>query len=512
MQEEYSGKKDIVNQRKIGVILSYLYTGIHIAVNMLYVPLLLNTIGQSEYGLYQLIGSIISYFSIMESLLSAGILRFYCKYHSIGDEEKKENILAVSQRIYYFLAMIVIVFGAVCIFVFEKVYQKSLSPFEISESKWMLILLIINIVVSLTNYVYTAVITANEKFVFLKLLSIITTVLQPLAVLAVINKAPYAVSIVAVQLVLNIIFAFIKRFYSKNRLHAVIKYHYRDDQFITELFSLSFGIFLTFIANQIFWKTDQLIIAKMLDTKAVAVYAIGAQIYLNYSPVGTAISGVFMPRLSVLYDRDHNLEGISELFIKVGRISFLVLGMVLLGFILFGQEFILIWAGKGYTESYYIAVLVMVPLTIDVMQNMGLSILQLVNKYGFKGKMYLALAVFNIFTTIYLVRGFGIVGAAFSTAAAMALGNGIIMNLYYQKSVGLNIKKFWREIAAMIPGLAAASGIGYLIRIIHLENRYAAFLLHIVLFSAAYLLCTYLLSMNDYEKLMIKKVYNKIKH
>ena len=64
----------LVNQRKIGIILSYVYTATHVVVNLIYVPLLLGTIRQSEYGLYQLVGSLIAYISIMESLLSAGVL------------------------------------------------------------------------------------------------------------------------------------------------------------------------------------------------------------------------------------------------------------------------------------------------------------------------------------------------------------------------------------------------------------------------------------------------------
>ena len=107
------------NQRKIGIILSYIYTATHVVVNLLYVPLLL----RSEYGLYQLVGSLIAYISIMESLLSAGVVRYYCKYKNENNQEKMENVLAISQRIYSFFALIVCVCGVVLIFVFKSVYS-----------------------------------------------------------------------------------------------------------------------------------------------------------------------------------------------------------------------------------------------------------------------------------------------------------------------------------------------------------------------------------------------------
>ena len=216
------------------------------------------------------------------------------------------------------------------------------------------------------------------------------------------------------------------------------------------LFQLSSAILFALIADQIFWKADQLVIGKVLNTSAVAVYSVGSQIYMNYTPLGTAISSVFMSKLSKLYDVEKDIQSISELFIKVGRIAFLFLGLILCGFILFGQEFILLWAGEGYKEAYYVAVIIMIPLTVDAMQNLGLTILQVMNKYGFRGKVYFIIAIINIITTVFLVKTVGIVGAAISTAISMAIGNGVIMNLYYNK-LGLNIRKFWKEIIKLLP-------------------------------------------------------------
>ena len=168
----------LVNQRKIGIILSYVYTATHVVVNLIYVPLLLGTIRQSEYGLYQLVGSLIAYISIMESLLSAGVVRYYCKYKNENNQEKMENVLAISQRIYSVFALIICVCGVVLIFAFKSLYSSSLTPFEMQESIIMLILLIVNIIINIMNYVYVAVITANEKFIFLKVISILSTIVQ----------------------------------------------------------------------------------------------------------------------------------------------------------------------------------------------------------------------------------------------------------------------------------------------------------------------------------------------
>ena len=494
----------LVNQRKIGIILSYIYTATHVVVNLLYVPLLLRTIGQSEYGLYQLVGSLIAYISVMESLLSAGVVRYYCKYKNENNQEKMENVLAISQRIYSVFSLIVCVCGVALIFAFKSLYVSSLSPFEMQESIIMLVLLIANIIINIMNYVYVAVITASERFIFLKVISILSTIVQPALVYLLIKKYPYAIVIVISVVLINLLVAFVRRIYSKKVLNATIHYHGKDSEFVKGLFQLSSTILFALIADQIFWKADQLVIGKVLNTSAVAVYSVGSQIYMNYTPLGTAISSVFMSRLSKLYDVEKDMQSISELFIKVGRIAFLFLGLVLCGFILFGQDFIELWAGEGYKEAYYVAVIIMIPLTVDAMQNLGLSILQIMNKYGFRGKVYFAIAIVNIITTVLLVKTVGIVGAAISTAISMAIGNGVIMNFYYSK-LGLNMRKFWKEIIKFLPAVVIALIGGIFLQKIYFANAAISLVFHIVSFVIIYASSIFIFGLTKKEKALIFK-------
>ena len=67
------------NQRISGIVLSYISLGINTIVNLIYVPVLLHFLGKSEYGLYQLMGSFIAYFSIMDFGLSNTVIRYFSK-------------------------------------------------------------------------------------------------------------------------------------------------------------------------------------------------------------------------------------------------------------------------------------------------------------------------------------------------------------------------------------------------------------------------------------------------
>lgn len=103
-----------MNGRKIGILISYLNILFQTIINFIYVPILLYYIGKNEYGLYQLIGSFIAYFSIMDFGLTATVVRFYTKYKALNDEISMENVLAISTRCYAVITLILFIIGYIC--------------------------------------------------------------------------------------------------------------------------------------------------------------------------------------------------------------------------------------------------------------------------------------------------------------------------------------------------------------------------------------------------------------
>ena len=206
------------------------------------------------------------------------------------------------------------------------------------------------------------------------------------------------------------------------------------------------------IVDQINWSVDKFILGIFGGTTAVAIYAVGGQINTMYMSLSSSISSVFIPRVNkiVAMDENNNKE-LTELFTKVGRIQFIILAMVIGGFIVIGQYFINVWAGNDYNNAYYVALLLIVPVTVPLIQNLGIEIQRAKNMHKFRSIVYFFIAIGNVFMSIPLVQLFGEIGAALGTCLTMVLGNIILMNWYYQVKIKMDMKYFWKQISMLMP-------------------------------------------------------------
>lgn len=479
-----------VNQRRVGAIVSMVYSASQAIIGLLYVPLLLRGIGSSEYGLYQMIGSIIAYLSIAGTTLSSGITRFYCKYYAEGDAEGMENTLGIAKRFYRIASPLVLLATLVMCVVFRIVYQNSLTIHELNESVLMLAILAVNLLVTMQNTISNAVISAHERFVLMNGILLGSTILQPVLVIMLIRIFPHASVITAVQLVLNVFVWRLQACYAKKRLGMVSKLRFLDKDLQKNLLLFSSSILLGVVADQIFWKTNQLVIAFFYSTTTVAIYAVGSQIFNCYMSLGYAVSSVFLPKISSMY-HEKDYEGIDLLFRRVGRLAFYLLFLVLSGFAIFGRDFIQLWAGEGYEDAYFIALIIMAPFTVDVMQNTGLTILKVMNKYGVRAALYVA--------------------AAIATGASVFIVSGMIMNWYYAR-IGLNIKAYWLEIIRLALPLVlvmccamATKELGGLS--IH---GWGTMVISVGIYSAIFAATAYFASMNKYEKDIVNGFFRKL--
>ena len=279
---------------------------------------------------------------------------------------------------------------------------------------------------------------------------------------------------------------------------------------IKEMLGFSVFVFIGSIVDMLFWATDKVILGMLSGSVAVAIYNVGGTFNNMVMNLSTSISGVLTPRVTGMVVKDASKDELTNLFIRVGRLQFIVIALIVSGFTAFGQAFITLWAGKDYHDAYWVAILTMFPLCVPLIQNIGLTIVTAQNKHQFRSIIYMIIAILNVVTTYIAVPYCGILGAATCSCFAYILGQGIVMNIYYYKVTGLDIPLFWKNILkmAIVPGIMMFSGL--LINRIYEIDNWIIFLIGIIVFTGIYIVLMYEVSFNEYERSIFREPLKRI--
>ena len=499
-----------INQRKAGVILSYAGEIVKILVNLVYTPIMLRLLGQSEYGLYQLVYSVVSYLSLLSLGFGSSYLRFYSRYKAQNDEDGVAKLNGMFILIFCSISVICILCGTVIVRNIRTIFGTGLTESEYATAKVLMELLIINLALTFPNSVFNCSITAHEKFLFQKLLILLQNLFSPFLTLPLLIMGYGSIGMVSVTTLLTFVLLISNMFYCFKKLHVRFAFHGLKISLFKEMWVFTFFIFLNQIIDQINWSVDKFLLGRFAGTTAVAVYGVGGQINTLYLQFSSSVSNVFVPKVNRIVAETNDNTELTTLFTKVGRIQFIVLGLILTGFVFFGMPFVNLWAGEGYGASYAVALLLIIPVTVPLIQNLGIEIQRAKNMHKARAVVYLAIAIANVFISIPLIKFFGPEGAALGTAISLFAGNIIFMNWYYHARIGMNMFYFWKEIAKFIPALIAPCVVG--IAIMKFVNITGLVKLGVfaVVYAAVYGLSMYFFGMNEEEKQLVMGPIRKI--
>ena len=500
-----------INQKKAGVALSYISEAIKILTTLLYTPVMLRLLGQSEYGLYQLVHSVVSYLGLLSLGFSASYVRYYSKLKVEGNQEDIYRLNGMFMSVFLVMSLVSVLCGAVMIGNIERIFADGLTESEYGTAKILMALMVFNLAMTFPNSVYNCITSAHERFFFQRLLTVLQNLFNPFLTLPLLLLGYGSVGMVLVTTGITIAKFAVNIWYSRSRLKERFFFNHFNFSLLKDIWQFTFFIFLNQIIDQINWSVDKFLLGRMIGTTAVTVYGLGGQINTMYVQLSSSISSVFVPKVNrIVAEKDDN-HLLSVLFTKIGRIQFIVLGLNMTGFIFFGQQFMRLWGGKANSESYYVALWLIIPVTVPLIQNLAIEVQRAKNKHKARSLVYFMIAIANIFISIPLIKLFGPTGAAIGTAISLAAGNILFMNWYYSRKIGLEIGAFWKQILSFLPALIAPCTVGILFMLFAPLSKTYVFAVGIMVYVAVYVVSMWFLGMNESEKQLISTTIDKIR-
>lgn len=453
--------------RRIGVVLSYVLMIFEVMSTLLLTPFIISTLGQAEYGVYKLVVAINAYLLLLDLGVGNAIIRYIAKYKVEKNKIKERQFLAVATIFYLLIAVITILIGLVFMFVFPTAFARGLSSKEIKLGQILLGITMLNSAITLGTTAYNNILIAYEKFAVSRITSIVQIIMRMILTYIVLIIGWGSIGIVVVNLLMTILcrgyfIAFVLGIIKLRPLFIGI-----DLSFVKEIIAYSSLILLQMIATQLNSSVDQILIGSLVKSSAVilAVYGVGTQIVQYFQSIGSAFTSVLMPGVVKIVERNASPCELTNEMVRIGRIVFMVLSLILGAFLVNGEEFIVLWAGKENFQAYSVAVILMCAHILIQTESIGTQILWAMNQHKEQAILKLMIVLLNIALTALLIRWNPLIGATIGTFISLILGDVVVMNAVFKKKLNISLNNYYRGIfKGIVPCLTISLIVGTLFK------------------------------------------------
>ena len=439
------------NQFRFGAILSYLAIAVNIFWGIVYTPWMIDTIGQSDYGLYTLANSLISLFLIDVGLGTAAS-RYIAKYRAENREELIPGLLSAVYKLYLIIDAVILTALMILFFSIDAIYV-NLTASELTRFKVVFAIEGVYSIIIFPCTTFNGILNAYEQFIPLKVADMVQRIGSVLLTIAALWMGLGLYSLVVIQAASGCIANLIKLNYVQ-RLTA-FRFTKHDRGIYRAIFNISFWSCIYGLAQRLIFNIIPTILAMTVPdaSKAIAVFGVVSTIEGYCYIFTTAINGMFLSKISRILQKSNSEKELNTLAINVGRFQFALNGLIVLGFAQIGKEFLYLWMGPGFELAYYGVLFVTIPgLFFNALQIFNTTMIAR-DMVKDQALIQIAMGILNVILSFVFSHIWGVVGATLSIFVAYCFRVVMTLVLIRKKlkmDIALYIKNCYLRMGAAV--------------------------------------------------------------
>ncbi|QFG53750.1 lipopolysaccharide biosynthesis protein [Chryseobacterium sp.] len=496
-------------QIKLGGIISYFTIAFSIIAGLIYTPWMISIIGQADFGLYTLAGSLVTMVTI-DLGLSAAVTRFVSKYKAQNDTDGISRFMGIAYKIFIGLAVIFLLLLTVMYFNVEHIFVK-LNAEELEKVKVLLAITGLYSVISFPFQPLDGLLFSGEWFIFHKITGLVHKVLNIVLMVGALLLGYGLYSLVVVNAGLGILLIIWKLYFLKKKDWTPITWKGFDSVLVKEIFSFSLWVMVISIAQRLILNITPSVLGMTSGSKEIAMFSAAMTVEGYVWTFATVFGSMFLPKVAqIIYKDDGGPEAIQELMIKVGRIQFIMLGAIVSIFIVAGKGFFLNWLGSDFEKSYFVTVFLILPGLLTIPQEIASTALVASNKVKFNAYSKIIIAAVSVVLSYLLSLRFGSTGAGMAIFIGNIIGGVIVMNFIYIKVLKIDIWDFFRkcQISMALPFILVII-CGLALNYAFSSVTWTTLIIKSSVLGLVYVLAAYFLALNTYEKELIVGVIKR---
>ena len=409
-------------------------------IPLLLTPFVIHRLGDSHYGLWILINSVIGYYGLLDLGIASSVIRYVSKYVATDDAKNLNSFVNTVLTIFALVSIVIIIVSGVLSFCLADLFNISEED-SILFSRLVLVLGFA-FALSFPARTFSSILRAIQRYDIANAIDISCSIAKAGAVVYFLSRGGGLLALALIALFINLIngmFSFFLALRKTPMLKLDLRLAQRNK--LRTVFGYSIFMFIWGIGDRLRFHMDSLVIGKFLSAGAITHYIIGAKLMTYYLEAVAAFGTIAKPMFSSMEARGQSKK-IQNLLINGTRLSSII--SVFLGtcLILYGKPFISLWVGVEYESSYYVMLILIVPYIITMSQNMSILALQGMGRPKFLALVTMGEGGVNLVLSVLLIRRYGIYGVALGTAIPLLITMLFILPIYICRVSGLPVSVY----------------------------------------------------------------------
>lgn len=485
---------------KKGAIISYVAIFLNIAITFFYTPWMIRKIGVSDYGLYSLVYSFISYF-ILDFGLSQAIQRFIAKYRAEGNEDKVAKMVGITTHVYLIIDVVIFLVLFILYFFISDIFT-GLTPEEIVRLKRLYVIAGIFSVLSFMFKPMAGAMMAFEYFVEERLLEMLNKVGAVVGVCIALVFGCDVFALILINGAVSLASSILKFIVFKRKSRLNIQWRYFNKVELKGIFSFSMWTFMSGLAQRLRFSLVPSVLGILSNSREIAIFSMGMTMEAMVYTLSSAINGLFLPTVSRM-SHGKKRDEMLNLMIRVGRIQLFIIGLIFSGFIIFGKSFLNLWVGDEFSNVYWVLLLLILSNLVSLTQSIAGDIIYVENKVKDTAIRIFICSAIGLCVACVLAPKYGAIGAAIGTALGLCLYQ-LIINVYYHKKLGLDIAMFFKSCHIKImPLLVLITLVSYHLSSLVTLKSWIRLGIGMIVYTCLFFLVCYLVLFNKEERRLL---------
>jgi len=390
-----------------------------LATTFLLAPVVLHRVGDTQYGILALVGSVIVQGAHLDLGIRSAVIKFVAEHHARGEVSELRSLLATALWLYCFLGVVALVLTLLICPLLPHLFNVPSSERDTIVAVGFL--MGAQLAIAIPGSTPGSVLSGLHRFDIQNAISVVSTVLSAAATIAVLMAGGGIIGVAAVATMTTVL-AQAANLFCLTRVAPNLRLTFRGArlELVRKILSFSTSMLVIDVANSLQTKCDEIVVGAFLPVSFVSPYSLARRLSGVPQMIADRFLWGFIPLTSQL-EAQGEAARLRTLYLTGTRITlaiclpFAAVVMILAG------PLLTLWVGEQYAEYAPIVIVLTTASILEVAFWPGGTILQGLGRHHYLAVITVCAAAANITLSILLVRSYGLIGVAVGTLLPTAL-------------------------------------------------------------------------------------------